>query len=604
MKHTKKILALALALALALTLAVPAFADDDPITIPGISGTITLPNKIDENQNGNSTNTVTRTYVAYQIFSATYAKEVAGTVVTDPKQLVGIKWGNGINAQAFLEALQNDSAFVKDGTNLFAGIEYEENDDSLTMNPSALAVAVIVSEWADKSSEASAFGALADSFREGKPYYEVDDDLPTGYYLIVDNTNTTVEGYVRNLSTLTIITTPTKFKPNVKVNVPELEKKVLEIDDSQPRTEGSSRTEWGSVADYDINDIVPFVLTGTVPDGYEYYETYRYVFHDTLSSGLRFNDDVQVFVNGIELKAENDKPYKVEQDGSSFTVTFEDLKTVQSVEAGTTIQVLYTATLNGEGVVYGGTGNPNTAYLEYSNDPNYRSAGKPGDPPTGETPPSKVTVFTFKLNAYKVDENNTTLGGAGFTLYKLFAADSQTPDPITLPEGAAESVPARGENKGTYYPVATLGPVVTIDGVETKLTTFEFKGLDDGEYMLCETTVPAGYNKAEDMYFSVTAVEGLKDGVLQVTSLTVSPVTDADGNVYTNGDDTNRNDDVFTITPTAIDGTMATTIVNLRGVVLPGTGGIGTTIFYVLGGVLLVGAGVVLIARKRMGKPE
>lgn len=586
MKHAKKLLALALAFAMALALAVPAFAAD-PVPIPGTNVSIELPRKpsdVKPGEDGSGTDNVAdHTFNAYQIFSAKYANEVPGSAAEtdeDQKELVGIKWGSGVNPEAFLDALKGNSAFVKDGKNLFADITYEANDDAKNVNPSALAVAEIVSTWGEGSAEALAFAAAADA-NKTEIYAEEGTILGAGYYLIVDAT----EGGLRNLSTLTMSNADTPFDPKVKVDVPEMEKKVLEINDSD--NQGGNAPHWADVADYDIDDVVPFVLTGTVPADYSSYTKYRYVFHDTLSAGFQFNaESVQVYVNGSLIGS---AAYEVKTadlaDDESFTVAFADLKTVlpdASVTADTTIQVLYTATLTGENVVVGGNGNLNTAHLEYSNDPNFRGDG---EPPTGNTPDDPVAVFTFQLDAGKVDENEQPLSGAAFTLYKFFVNAEDAPE-------NAEIVTAEGK---TYYAVQTLTSTE-----ENPLTAFNFKGLDAGSYMLRETTAPEGYNKAEDMYFTVTATEGPDDkGGYEVTSLDVSPVTNAKDEEYKNGDDP-----VFTIKADKVSGIMGTAIVNLRGLQLPSTGGIGTTIFYVVGGLLLVGAAVVLITKKRMSSAE
>ena len=239
------------------------------------------------------------------------------------------------------------------------------------------------------------------------------------------------------------------------------------------------------------------------------------------------------------------------------------------------ITVEYTATLN-ENAVLGSAGNPNVVYLEYSNNPNWDVSfdenGKPENPgedgkdndgdgeideedekkePTGETPEDKVIVFTYKLTVNKVDEQKNPLAGAGFTLYKKNAA-------------------------GEYVQVGE-----ELFGAE--LTTFEWKGLDDGDYKLEETTTPAGYNTIAPIEFTITAEHDLESDDPQLIVLD-------GGDLFTGEVDT---DDI-----------LSADVENKSGITLPETGGIGTTIFYVLGGLLVLGAVVLLITKKRMSAAE
>ena len=253
------------------------------------------------------------------------------------------------------------------------------------------------------------------------------------------------------------------------------------------------------------------------------------------------------------------------QNNESFTVTFANLKMQTAVTKDSVIRVEYTATLL-PGAVVGGAGNSNTAHLEYSNNPNDNGTGTPT---TGNTPEDKVVVFTYSLIANKTDEDNKALSGAGFTLYK-YNAQSMAED--------------------KYEPVGTE---------MTGVTTFTFKGVDAGMYKLVETTVPAGYNKAEDMYFTVTAeYAATSDNASpSVTKLEITSVNDAAGKQIVDATGT----PTFSFTGVASAGTLTTDIVNLKGILLPSTGGIGTTIFYIIGGIMVVGAGVLLVTRKRMG---
>lgn len=500
------------------------------------------------------------TFTAYQIFKGEQGEG-------DDHTITKIDWGSGINAEAFLAALKADETIGDQ----FTGITFVANASEETgVNRSADAVARVVAGWGDDTDYARAFARIADENKTDVGI-AVGNTLTAGYYLVVDTTDFG-EGFegdqVKNLSVLQMTAEHT-FEPQSKTGVPTLEKKVKEVNDSAVVVD-----EWGDVADYDIGDDVEFRLTGTLPADYDTYKTYKYVFHDKLNENLTFNNDVKVtIVNGetaTELPAGN---YELggATDKDSFTVTIANLKALTGVtiDANTKIVVTYTAKLTGNNIIYG-TGIDNTAYLEYSNNPN-----PDGEGDTGNTPDDKVVVFTFKMVVNKVDGEENPLQGAEFTLYKM---EKQ--------EGSDELTEGK-----TWKAVVSGG----------KGSIFTFDALDAGEYKLVETKVPTGYNKAEDMYFTVTATY-TEDEVPEIETLTVSDVRDKDGNVIKKID--NADENAFTITATTENATLDTTVVNLQGILLPSTGGIGTTIFYVIGGILVVGAGVLLVIRKRMSKAE
>lgn len=392
---------------------------------------------------------------------------------------------------------------------------------------------------------------------------------------MVDTTDFTSPDFtgdkVKNLAVLRMTKEDT-FNPESKTGVPTLTKEVKEVNDSDITV----TDQWGDVADYDIGDDVPFRLTGTMPADLASYTTYKYVFHDTLSESLDFNKDVVVTVKSsvADMGTKLDPgQYAVTEDGNSFAVTIDDVKKLPdvTVSADTVITVDYTAKLTANGITYG-TGITNTAHLEFSNNQN---SGGSGD--TGTTPDDTVVVFTFKMVVNKVDSDEQPLEGAEFTLYKL-----------------EEKAGADGLVEGKSWK-----PAATTEAGSNKSNVFTFEGLDAGEYKLSETKTPAGYNRAEDMYFTVTATY-TKDEVPSISALTVSDVKDKNGNVIKKVDNSNEN--AFTITAATNTGTLTTSIVNLKGILLPSTGGIGTTIFYVVGAIMVLGAGVLLVTKKRMSR--
>ena len=383
--------------------------------------------------------------------------------------------------------------------------------------------------------------------------------LAAGYYLVKDQDGSLTGD--NDSYTEYIIQVVGNVTATPKSDVPEVQKKVKDINDSTDTT----KTDWQDSADYDIGDSIPFQLKATLADNVSSYTTYKVVFHDTLSKGLTYNNDAKVYIDGTETNGFA-VTATVNADGITLTVSCDDVKALNAVNSSA-ITVEYTAKLN-ENAVLGSAGNPNEVYLEYSNNPN---KSENGNNETGETPKDVVIVFTYKTIINKVDSENAPLTGAAFKLEKL----------IKGKDGAA----------GTWTTVKEF----TVD--ETT-PSFTFSGLDDGQYKLTETKTPAGYNTIDPIYF---VIEATHDATADTPALTVlkAYLTDENGNKKTEVKDGETvNIDLGTVDLTA--GSITTTVVNKSGSELPSTGGIGTTIFYVLGSILVIGAAVLLVTKKRM----
>lgn len=360
--------------------------------------------------------------------------------------------------------------------------------------------------------------------------------VPEGYYLIKD-TDKSLAGKDDSYTTYIV-----KVAGNVditpKSDKPSSEKKVKDTND----TDGTT-TDWQDSADYDIGDEVPFQLKGTVASNYDSYKTYKFVFHDKESKGLTFNKEtVKVYVDGTEIT----QGYTIKEnptDNDTFDVEFTNLKDIKSVHAGSVITVEYKSTLNEEAVL-GEKGNPNKMHLEYSNNPNDDQGGE-----TGKTPDDTVIVFTYKTVINKVDASGKALKGAEFTLRKRLA------------DGSYKTIKAVTSNEGT---------------------TFTFTGLDDGEYVLEETKTPEGYNTISPITFKITAEHDVESDDPQLTKL--------------NGD---RVSGKIIFTSDLKEGSLTSNIVNQKGSELPETGGTGTTAMYLVGGVLVAGAILLLITKRR-----
>lgn len=305
--------------------------------------------------------------------------------------------------------------------------------------------------------------------------------------------------------------------------------------------EEDSTSKYGTANDADIGQTVNFKSTITVQAGAE-----NYVFHDKMSAGLQYTGVTGITLNGNIVDTAN---YVVKTtditDGCTFEVVFTQAF-CDTLKANDKIVISYTAVVTKDAVI-GGDGNLNQSQIEYG------ESGK-----TTTTPPSETKTYTWKLDVLKYTmkgDEKTPLAGAKFTLSK----NSDGSDLISLVEV--------GKN---VYRVATKDDVNTITEITTDATgAFTIQGLDSDTYYLTETAAPAGYNVLK------SAIEVKVSDKGEVTYI--------------------------------YDGVTATGTVkveNKTGAELPSTGGIGTTIFYVVGGLLVVAAGVLLVTRKRMSKSE
>ena len=364
-----------------------------------------------------------------------------------------------------------------------------------------------------------------------------------GYYLIKDKDGS-LSGSEPYTTYLVSVVGNVTITPKSN-DVPEFKKKLKDTNDSTGNTTG-----WQDSADYDIGDYIPFRLQGTVPADYDSYSKYYYAFHDVEEKGLTFDpNSVEVFVGDEVTGTKITTGYTVvtsPTDGCTFEIVFDNLKDVTSVTANSIITVTYESTLNTDAVL-GAQGNVNTAKLEYSNNP--RGNG------TGTTPWDNVIVFTYKVVVNKIDQAGQPLEGAQFTLTKKI-------------------------KNGTEV-------VKTMNIDTSKKSLFTLSGLDDGVYTLTETVTPAHYNTISPITFTVKA----DHTITWETERREDILTSLSGNKVI-GEIT------FDVDKTA--GSLTTNVVNNIGTTLPGTGGIGTTIFYVIGGGLMVAAAILLITKKRM----
>lgn len=368
--------------------------------------------------------------------------------------------------------------------------------------------------------------------------------LAPGYYLVKD-ADTSQDGkdaaYTRFI--LQVVGDSTAQLKNDK---PTVQKKVKDTNDTTGKT-----TDWQDAADYDMGDTVPFQLKATLPKHIADYDHYYVEFTDTLSAGLTFDEITLVKADGTTLTSDQYKATTTpNEDGTTtLSVIITDVKAVATITKDDDIVVEYNATLNSNAVI-GSKGNPNKVKLTYSNDPNDTGDGTSKPTSTGETPEDTVKVFTYQTIINKLNENKEALKGAGFTLSKK-------------------------DSDGNWKKVETI--------LAGDTTTFTFKGLDAGDYKLEETTTPDGYNTIKPVVFTIAATYDTDSDDPQLTDLS--------------GDVTSG---VAEFSKNLSEGSLTADIINRKGSVLPSTGGMGTTILYVVGTILVLGAGILLVTKKRM----
>lgn len=403
----------------------------------------------------------------------------------------------------------------------------------------------------------------------GEAFGTLNDDnnhtitAPTGYYLIIDVSEGLPETEEKSAYILQAL-------EDVKImskhdSAPKTYKK---IDDKNDSTGAEDAIVWHDSADHDIGDLIDFQLNAVIPssiEGFREYNAkqtdttkkvaYRFVFHDKEEDGLEYQNITEVYVlNGTTKTAIAADYYDVVTegltDGCTFEVVFADLTEIEEVQSGSTLVVEYQSELT-EDAVLGNQGNVNEMCGEY------RNLNTPETP--SYTPWDHVIAFTYKVVVNKVDENEEPLAGAEFTLEK-YDAETETWKAISKVETESETV-------------------------------FTFEGLDDGNYRLTETKTPDGYNTIEPIEFTVTAEHDITWETEDRTDLLT----------YLTGTETTGE---ITFTSDKAEGSLTTDVENKSGTVLPETGGMGTTIFYALGGMMVLVAVVLLVTKKRMASAE
>lgn len=496
---------------------------------------------------GNATLTVStkdakfagKTVNAYKMFSATVSSD-GGAVSHTLNDAWKPFFKNSVGLTDVTDANVNDKA----------------NDYVSKLKDSALtAFAAKASNWAQTKTNnitADATATVSKNAATDGKYTATFTGLDYGYYVVAVPGATLADAKGQYAALVRVHSTTVGV--DIKGDLPTVDKKV------QVNGTGQNAT------DAKIGDTLTFTLTSTIPD-MSAYNTYTFNFKDTLSKGLTFGQVEFVKVEGVTDPLTVGTDYTVTTPTASdntLAVAMKDFKAKQQANAGKKITVTYTATLN-ENAVVGGHGNTNSATIQYSNNPSTDG--------TGESEPSKVRVFTYgftvdKYTGKNYDDTATRLAGAEFTLaHKGGTAISF----VKVADSATQNA---------VYRVAKADEA----GATTTITTpangkVEFRGLENGEYTLTETKAPAGYNKLASAIG--VKVNGQNNGT-DTTNATVTITYNND-----NGNDYNQ---------TASNGVIP--VQNKSGAILPGTGGMGTIAFTVIG-VLVIALGVAWTLKRK-----
>ena len=432
--------------------------------------------------------------------------------------------------------------------------------------------------------------------------------LADGYYIIIDET-TLGDNEVANAALLQVAGDTVTIQ--VKTSTTTVDKKIDGSSDADSATTGLVESNNGQ-----IGDLVPYVITATIADT-TYYDKYYFEMNDTVSSGLTISasdatgdaafSNYKVYDNNVEIT--EGFVLTVNPTAGTIQLKIQDAKAL----GGHTIKLTYNAKIN-ENAVVGVEGNPNTVTLKYTNSPDHSGEGEyDNDNYTSTTPEQKVLTFLTSIELLKVDKDHPekVLPGAVFrisgtknvstvvTTHGFTAADDGEYYKLvdgTYTKSAPGTVAALTDDKYVqpverYNATDTTETKTQTSSVNVEGTTgndgfLKFDDLGAGDYTITEITAPTGYNLlSAPITFTIscttptTVTTGSETCTWAVSAVTGGNVTQDNG--------------VFKIT-----------VEDAQGQSLPSTGGVGTTIFYVAGSILVLAAVIFLVTKRRMGSED
>lgn len=597
MKNLKKLFAVLAAIMMVLTLGTTAVkADDNKQTI-----TIT------DAKEGH-------TFNGYQLFKGDIVTDDNGAAVA--KSLENIEWGDGFNPTELVAALKADAQIGK-------RFKDETADPALDLNSAAeIAKAMEGMSAADidalcKILESKKLAAKKHTATYADGVYTI-ANLDPGMYFVSDET-TGLDEKQDSKSNFILQVAEGENEVKVKNTVPSFEKKVKENNKADNLTKAQDvtgvdyETGYNDVADYSVGELVPFKLYANIPDMSDY-KSYDVAFSDTMSNGLTLDQSTfEVYVNGTKVASDK---YTATLSDHGFTLTM-DLKTYNKTKKESTlvfgentntgkgkeevdIVVAYKALLSGAEVVIGNDGNLNTAGFKFTNNPQQEDNGDP----KGQTPDDEVVVFTYELDVTKFDEKDKkVLKDAEFVFYREYKdADNNTVTEYIKSNEGKTLVWTTNKDEAKKF-------VTGEDG------QFKIQGLDDNskgtpKYYIQETKAPTGYTLVDvPVEVKITATtnnghNGIDNALtaitLDVTGNSKTTPVDYDNDTFKDGEGEDAADIQLEADPQF--GRVDAKVANTSGAVLPETGGMGTTIFYTVGGLLVIGAIIMLIQKRRMAE--
>ena len=508
-------------------------------------------------------------YNAYQVFD--------GDVSAEAKSMTNVIWGNGVNGENLLTALKADANI---GSTFAACTSAQDVYNALAEHTDLVdAFAKVVSANLNETNAAASTTATGG--------YEF-TNLDGGYYFVKDKTVPEADAYSKYMLKVVKNTTV-----SVKADQPKVEKKVYEEDYTNDAGYG---TGYNDVADHFIGESVPFKLIGTLPSAEQFaaYDSYYYEFNDTLDAGFKAPaaGDFTVKIGDTVVTEDFDIVIGDLLDANGKTVTSISIKakgndikkimTDKGIDFSTAtpkVTVDYKAVLDDDAVI-GLNGNENKVDLKFSNNPNAKGDGTNN---TGKTPEDKVIVFTYEFDTLKVDaaDNTKKLQGAEFTL-----------------QDKASGKYAKVVN-GIFQDWVDAAEASTLTTDENGLITI--KGMEGGTYIVKETKAPTDYNLPSapfEITLKATKIMSqdwnstASDALGEFSATIANPLPNTSGTATDNA-------------KVSVDGYTATlTIKNTKGAELPETGGIGTKLFYIGGGALVLASAVILISKKRAKDAE